>query len=307
MSANRFQPTRRSCLAGIAATAVSGTLGPPIPVRASQAPRVVVLDWGLAATVLSLGVTPTGVPQTALYRRWLSTPSLPASVTDVGLRLQPNLEVLWRLRPDLIVTIDQHIRIRERLERIAPTLSLPVYTPNTPPLERARTVTRQLSKALDRSEAGAALLQRADDLFDRTRARLVELGLPPLYLADVLDARHIRLFGQRSLFGNVLDTVGLTNAWQQPTSYWGSATVGPAKLAAVPEAGWLRVTPLAATVEQELADSRLWAHLPFVRAGRMAHLDPVLPFGALPSAMHFARQIGARLPGVFGETEAGRV
>jgi iron complex transport system substrate-binding protein len=296
MSASTGLWARRTAIAGLGA----GAFAALTPIRAAPRPRVVVLDWGLAATVLSLGVTPVGVPQTKLYRRWLKTPELPGSVTDVGLRLQPNLEVLWRLRPDIIVVIDQHEAIRERLERIAPTLALPVYTPSTQPLHRARVVTRRLGEVLDRPARATALIDRAEWVFAQTRSDLSGVDVPPLYLADVLDARHIRLFGRRSLFGNVLDDLALANAWQGSTSYWGSVTVGPAKLAAVPEAGWVRVTSLDPAVRQKLGDSRLWQSLPFVQAGRMAALEPVLPFGALPSAMHFAAQIGSRLPEMLG-------
>lgn len=54
--------------------------------------RVVALEWLPAELLLALGVTPYGVADIPNYRLWVNEPALPASVIDVGLRTEPNLE-----------------------------------------------------------------------------------------------------------------------------------------------------------------------------------------------------------------------
>ncbi|HCT5143128.1 TPA: Fe(3+)-hydroxamate ABC transporter substrate-binding protein FhuD, partial [Klebsiella pneumoniae] len=56
--------------------------------------RVVALEWLPAELLLALGVTPYGVADIPNYRLWVNEPALPDSVIDVGLRTEPNLELL---------------------------------------------------------------------------------------------------------------------------------------------------------------------------------------------------------------------
>jgi iron complex transport system substrate-binding protein len=91
------------------------------------------------------------------------------------------------------------------------------------------------------------------------------------------------------MFGDVLGKLGLTNAWTDPTSYSAAAPVGIEALARVPEAFIAVVGPLPPEVRRTLDENALWNALPAVRDGRIAMLDPINHFGALPSARRFAR------------------
>ncbi len=65
--------------------------------------RVVALEWLPAELLLALGVTPYGVADIPNYRLWVNEPALPDSVIDVGLRTEPNLELLTQMKPSFIV------------------------------------------------------------------------------------------------------------------------------------------------------------------------------------------------------------
>src|ERR1700754_4673937 len=95
--------------------------------RMCTAPRIVVLDWPLTEIVLSLGVVPVGVSRPVWYTRLDGVPPLPPSAVDTGLLDQPNFEVIETLKPDLIVVTPAHAPMRTLLERIAPTLAVPLY------------------------------------------------------------------------------------------------------------------------------------------------------------------------------------
>lgn len=88
---------RRLLTAALLAPALSWASGTPVP------QRLAVLDWGLAETILALGVTPAGVSAPDWYRKLIPTPALPKTVQDLGLLFQPNLETLYALKPDAIV------------------------------------------------------------------------------------------------------------------------------------------------------------------------------------------------------------
>ena len=64
--------------------------------------RIVALEWLPVELLLALGIVPYGVADTINYRLWVSEPPLPDSVIDVGLRTEPNLELLTEMKPSFM-------------------------------------------------------------------------------------------------------------------------------------------------------------------------------------------------------------
>lgn len=258
--------------------------------------RLVVLDWGLVETLLALGITPVGVAETGAYNASVVTPTVPAQVADVGLRLAPSLELLQQLAPDLILINSSQESQRAMLERIAPVMAFAVYTDAGAPYRHSQDVTLQVAQLCGRESAGHALIDATERALVTSRARIAAQRLAgqtltpprPLYLIRFFDGRHIGVYGARSLFQDVMTALDLTNAWNGPTDYWGIGVAGVEKLAASPSADVLYFDPLPGGVARTLASNRLWHALPAVAAGRVAVLPPFWGFGMLPSAARFA-------------------
>ncbi|CAG4917634.1 ABC transporter substrate-binding protein [Paraburkholderia saeva] len=289
-----------------AASYVTAQVASPVamPVSTPQrAPRLVVLDWGLVETLLALGVEPAGVAETGTYNDSVITPAVPPHVPDVGLRLAPSLELLQQLAPDLILINSSQEAQRAMLERIAPVRAFAIYTDAGSPWRRSQNVTLQLARLCGRESAGHALIDATGRILARARAQIAarRAGAPaseparPLYLIRFFDSRHIGVYGARSLFQDVMDALGVDNAWRGPTDYWGIGVAGLEKLAASPAADILYFDPLPGGVARTLASNRLWHALPAVAAGRVAALPPFWGFGMLPSAARFADALGAAL------------
>ncbi|MFN3766196.1 MAG: iron-siderophore ABC transporter substrate-binding protein, partial [Aliihoeflea sp.] len=94
---------------------------------------------------------------------------------------------------------------------------------------------------------------------------------------------------------DVVDRLGLTNAWTDTTSYSAAAPVGIEALARRPEAGIVIVEPSPPEVARGLPRNAIWNALPAVRDGRVASIAPVSHCGGLPSARRFARLLEAAL------------
>ncbi|WP_321936597.1 ABC transporter substrate-binding protein [Paraburkholderia sp. J8-2] len=284
--------TRAAAFSGIAPLAAAARAS-----TRSAPPRVVVLDWGLAETLLALGVVPAGVAEISDYNANVVTPPVPPGVPDVGLRLAPSLEWLAQLAPDLILINSSQESQRDILERIAPVRAFAIYTDAGAPYRRAEAVTRELG-ALCRCESAAeALIAQTAQALAASRARLMAAPARsrPLYLIRFFDARHIGVYGARSLFQDVLDTLGLVNAWRGPTDYWGIGVAPLEALAAAPDAKVLYFDPLPQGVASTLASNRLWHALPPVARGRVAALPPFWGFGMLPSAQRFGEALAQAL------------
>ncbi len=259
----------------------------------SAPPSVVTLDWTQAETLVALGVVPLGVAQRESYHDWVGEPRLPASVVDLGLRSQPNLELLADLAPDRILISPMFANLAPRLSRIAPVSNLALYTPQGDTWQQIRQLTREIGALVDRDG-------EAEELITATEARLAELRdrLPddpaPLLMVQFMDARHVRVFGANGLYQAVLERLGLTNAWAGTTNVWGFSLVAIERLASI-EARLVVIEPYPAGVPAELRQSGLWQHQASVRDDTLITLPPVWSFGALPSARRFAEQLVAAL------------
>jgi iron complex transport system substrate-binding protein len=266
-----------------------------VPRAASTAGlRVAALDWALAETMIAIGHHPIAIVAASDWDRFVVEPPLPAGVADLGLQPEINFELLATLAPDLILTSPFVQDLELAVRRIAPTLRLSIFEPG-PTLAQPRTLARVIGERLDRRAQAEALLERAERTFEEYRRRLGAGARRPLLLVNFIDARHVRVYGGAGLYQNVLDRLGLTNAWTGATTYWGYATVGIERLAMDRDLELIAFEPVPPDARATLARSPLWATLPFVRAGRVSILPSVLMFGAMPAALRFARLLVGHL------------
>jgi ABC-type Fe3+-hydroxamate transport system substrate-binding protein len=287
--------TRRAAL-GLGAGGMAFMLAPRLGRAAGAAPkRVAVFDWGLAETLLGLGAQPVTVAETAGYREWVIEPALPEGIADCGLRIEPNFELLAAIRPDLILITPELDPLRASFARIAPTETLAIYTPDGAPWDKAREALTAMARLLGRETDGAALLARVDGTLSAARERIGPAPRPPVLLVNFMDKRHVRIYGRNSIFGAVLERLGLRNAYAGWTSFWGFATLGIEHLAANGDAQLFYFEPIPEEARAAFAERPLWQALPFVRDGRVAALPPVWSFGGMMSAERLARVLGEKL------------
>jgi iron complex transport system substrate-binding protein len=267
--------------------AVSACL--PALATANARLRVAALDWALAETMLALGHDPIAVVAASDWDRWVVEPRLPRAVVDLGLQPEINFELLAALKPDLILTSPFVRHLEPVLARIAETVRLSIFEKGAVPLAQPRALTNMLGERLGRVDAARNFLAAAEQHLDGCRARIGALDPLPLLLVNFMDARHVRVYGGAGLYQNVLDRIGVINAWAGETNYWGYATVGIEELASSRNLRLIAFEPIPPDARATLQRSPLWSRLPFVAAGQVSVLPPVLMFGAMPSALRFAR------------------
>ena len=251
------------------------------------------VDWTIAETLVAIDAPISGVAQQQDYYDWVGEPRIPESATDLGLRTQPNFELLAQLAPDQILISPMFAALTPRLERIAPVTSLALYSPGVDTWQEMQTLTRQLGEITDRSTQAEQLIDDTQALMDSLREALPDTA--PLLMVQFMDARHVRVFGENSLYNAVVEQLGLSNAWEESTNAWGFALTGIEVLARYPEARLVIIEPLPMGVEEQLEKSGLWQQLAIVQSGNLLRLPPVWSFGALPSAQRFARVLTAGL------------
>lgn len=261
-----------------------------------NAERIVALEWLPVELMLALGVTPYGVADIPNYRMWVNEPVLPDSVIDVGLRTEPNLELLTQMKPSMLVWSAGYGPSPKILARIAPGRSF-AFSDGKQPLEQARRSLLEMAELLNKQDVAHRHLAEFDAYIDSLKPRFVSRGERPLLIMSLLDPRHMLVFGPNCLFQEILDRLGVKNAWQGETNFWGSTVVGIDRLAAYKDVDVLCFDHGNAADMRQLAATPLWQAMPFVRANRVQNVPAVWFYGATLSAMNFARILDNALGG----------
>jgi ferric hydroxamate transport system substrate-binding protein len=285
---NSRLPSRRDALAILAAAAL------PRPAQAAGL-RIATVDWSVLETLLALGIAPVAAPELLQFREVAVEPAVPGTVTDLGLRGTVNFELLLLSRPELIYSSSFYVSSEPRLTRIAPVERFSIYVPGRPPYEPAAAMMRSIGARLGRSDEAERYVAAAETEFANLREQLKPHAQRPVIPINLGDARHFRVFGADSIFGEVLTRLGLANAWTEATSYSAMAPVGLEALARIPDAWIALIPPVPPGALDVLAGSTFWNALPSVRAGRLLQLASINPFGGLPAARRFARLLAEAL------------
>lgn len=127
--------SRRSCLAGLLAMALSVTAQAATTVKDDRGgltldrtpQRIVALEFSFVDALANVGITPVGIADDNDPKRLVPQVSqhLQATWKSVGTRSQPNMETISALKPDLIIAdTSRHGAAHAQLSKIAPVLLL---------------------------------------------------------------------------------------------------------------------------------------------------------------------------------------
>lgn len=254
--------------------------------------RLVVLDWTLLETLIALGFPPAAAADLEGYQTWVGAPALPEGIVDIGLRNQPNLELLSQLNPDRFLIPPLFANVAPLLSRIGPVETLPLYSDEGPLWPNLREFTRAVARYTPEPNAAGKLINRVESRLDAIAGAL-PADLPPFLIVQFMDSRHVRVFGDNSLYDAVFERLGIANAWQGKTNAWGFSLVGIEALAekgnlSASSPRLLVVEPMPPGLREEMQSSGLWQSLPAVSRGGVLYLPPAWSFGGLPSAQRFA-------------------
>ncbi|WP_114192768.1 Fe(3+)-hydroxamate ABC transporter substrate-binding protein FhuD [Edaphovirga cremea] len=263
-----------------------------LPVWAASHPdlqRIIALEWYPAELLMTLGITPLGVADTYNYRLWVGEPRLDEQVIDVGQRTEPNLELLQQLKPSLLLISSGYGPSPEKLQAIAPTMGFAFNDGSGKPLMLARNSLNILAERLGLQAVAERHLADFDLFLKQTRQQLQPVVKQPLLLFSFLDTRHVLVFGRGSLFQDVMDQLGLENAWSGETNFWGSAIIGLERLATVKNAQAICFDHGNRSMLEKVSSTPLWQSLPFVRQQQLKLVPAVWFYGATLSAIRFCR------------------
>ncbi|MFC3533830.1 iron-siderophore ABC transporter substrate-binding protein [Vogesella facilis] len=255
--------------------------------RAPQ--RVVALSWEAAEQLLELGITPLAVADADDYRKWVVRPTLPAATLPGGGRLEPNLELLASLKPDLIIISPSLLDMRPQLARIAPVLYFDAYRHDHDNAQVARDIYLQLAGLFGRSALARQRLAAMEQGFARLRGRLQQhfgARLPTVDVVRFASPAVAYLYGSNSMPVHALQRLGLGSTPQVAASVWGVSQKKVVELGSLRHSVVLYQQPF----EQagKLFGTPLWRAMPFVAQQRFAAVRSTWSYGGIFSLYYLA-------------------
>ena len=272
-------------------TSSLAVLLPSMPVVAKDGRRIAAVDWAAAESLLALGIAPLAVADTGYYNQRMPQ-LLPAATHDVGPFWEVNLELLDRLRPDLIFIGAASLFMTPRLSEIAPVEVVEDMTGDKA-YGRAAAILRQCGRAAGHpSSQVEAVLSNIEQRMQSLATRVSRVRPVCILLPDQSGSRAI-VYGNGSMPGAVVTRLGLQNGWQGPTNANGFIQVGFDQLMSLDDAVFMQIEipSLAPQTNRALGNSQLWHRLPAVRQGRVVRMQQFYPFGGCISALHLAEAL----------------
>lgn len=224
-----MSPTRRNCLAGMAALCLGTCLATPGTARAvtihddqgeltidTPPARIVALEYSFVDALANVGISPVGIspvgiaddgqpdriqePMRSLIKPW----------TLVGTRSQPSMEVIAGLKPDLIIAdTSRHRAVYDQLRKIAPVLLLNSrYGTYTELLAQAQTIADAVGRSQPMKERIGQLQAEMKAI-----ARIVPQGQSAMFGTSRENALNVH--SQASFAGSLLMELGFRVAPSQ--------------------------------------------------------------------------------------------
>lgn len=234
----------------------------------SHPSRVVALEFSFVQALDALGVTPVGISDDNQPKRIEQLIGKKIDYSSVGTRLEPNLELVSTLSPDLIIA-DQirHSAIYPQLSQLAPTVVLNSWEGDY------RTIKDSVVTIAD------ALGQKAkgEKVIAEHEARIAALigkipaGEKRRFLLAVANPDSMSLHTSASFSGSIFKAIGLTPAVDSTDAVESGASLE--RLVAVNPDVLLVATDSASTAFDQWKDNAAWQNISAVKNGMVFEVD----------------------------------
>lgn len=178
--------------------------------------KVVVLNWALAEQMLELDVIPVGMANIKEFEELNNQLTVPATVTDVGSRLSPDLNKIKALNPDIIVIGYSQRPLTRTLSNIATVIYFKNFGHRYNNQNKAKLRYLELAKLFDKQPFAKQKLQEAaskltelKEQIDKKYANKAKPKLQFIVPASKNSGDQIWLFGKNSMLFYAAKELGL--------------------------------------------------------------------------------------------------
>ncbi len=267
------------------------------PQKTSATPRQVVTpDWGNAATLTAMGHAPIATGDVRMWDRWVETPSLPDDITDLGIRYQPNAELIAQLPIDMVIDnpFYQHARnlygdVPAESVMFAAKGEVATWADYTEP-------TRTLGALIGEPKSAEDYIKKSKHAITQAGAQL-QARYPKVKKFAVVqfsDANNVRMYVNNSLFKPAFDAMDKELAVLGEGNAYGFVPKRVGDLAKLDDdVCLLIIEPLSPITRAEIKDSLIWQRLGYGQSRCMGELTPVWIYGGMSSLVSLANNVSA--------------
>lgn len=248
-------------------------------------------DWGNAATLTAMGYPPIATGDVRVWDRWVGTPSLPISIIDLGIRYQPNAELIAQLPVDLVVDnfFYQHARnlygdVPAESVMFAAKGDTATWADYTGP-------TRKLGELIDNPKLAEDYIVKSQKDINLASERFQQRypKVNKFAVVQFADANNMRMYVANSLFKPAFDQMDKELVVLGKGNSWGFVPIRMGDLAQLDkDTCLLIIDPLSPITRAEIADSLVWQRLGYGDARCMGELPPVWIYGGMSSLVSLA-------------------
>jgi len=260
---------------------------------AGKPQRVVALEFSFVQALDAIGVVPVGISDDNQPKRIEQLLGKTIDYSPVGTRLEPNLELVSALTPDLIIADElRHSAIYPQLSAIAPTIVLNSWEGDYPTIKES-VVT--IADALGDREKGEKAVADHEALIAGLVAK-IPAGEKRRFLLAVATPDSMSLHTSASFTGSVFKAMGLTPAVESANDTVESGA-GLERLIAVNPDVLLVATDAGGTVLDQWKGNSAFANISAVKSGTIFEVDrnQFSRFRGLKTAEMIAREILAKV------------
>ncbi|WP_394210375.1 ABC transporter substrate-binding protein [Psychrobacter piscatorii] len=256
--------------------------------------NIISPDWGNAATLTAMGHAPIATGDIRVWDRWVGRPSLPASTTDIGIRYQPNAELIAQLPVDMVIDnyFYEHARslygdVPAESVMFAAKGEIATWADYTEP-------TRALGALIENPKLAEDYIVQSQKEISRAGVKLQQRypKIKKFAVVQFIDANNMRMYVDNSLFKVALDQMDEELMVLGKGNAWGFFPIRMKDLAQLDdETCLLIIDPMSPITKAEIEDSLIWQRLSYGDNRCMAQLPPVWIYGGMSSLVSLANNL----------------
>ncbi|MDH7790599.1 ABC transporter substrate-binding protein [Ochrobactrum sp. AN78] len=256
--------------------------------------RVIALEFSFLQTLDVLGVVPVGISDDNQAARVEQLLGRKIDYASVGTRLEPNLELISMLSPDLIIAdVTRHSAVYQQLSSIAPTIVLNSWEGD---YDTIKSSVITIAEALGERAKGDETIARHTEIMSKIIAQIPTNEQRRILLA-VATPDSLSLHTSSSFTGSVFKAMGLPPAIQSDKPVESGANL-ERLIAVSPEILLIGADP-GGTVVDQWKDNSAWTNIPAVQNKVAFEIDRTqfVRFRGLKIAELLAQEVLAKVYG----------
>lgn len=251
-------------------------------------------DWGNAATLTAMGYPPIATGDVRVWDRWVGTPKLPTSTVDVGIRYQPNAELIAQLPVDMVVDNFFYEHARNLYGDVPAESIVFAAQGETATWADYTQPTQKLGKLIGEPKLAEDYIIKSHKDMDLAGKRLHQRypKIKKFAVVQFADANNMRMYVANSLFQPALTQMQKELVVLGKGNSYGFVSIRMGDLAELEEdVCLLIIDPLSPITRAEIKDSLIWQRLSYGNNRCVGELPPVWIYGGMSSLVGLANNL----------------